>query len=52
MDRLVMLLCGTDNIKDVIAFPKMQNARCLLSDAPSQVEKAQLDELGITLVKE
>ena len=51
MDRLVMLLCGTDNIKDVIAFPKMQNARCLLSDAPSQVEKAQLDELGIALVK-
>lgn len=50
MDRLVMLLCGTDNIKDVIAFPKMQNARCLLSDAPSQVEKAQLDELGIALV--
>lgn len=50
MDRLVMLLCGTDNIKDVLAFPKMQNARCLLSDAPSQVEKAQLDELGIALV--
>lgn len=50
MDRLVMLLCGTDNIKDVIAFPKMQNARCLLSDAPSQVDKAQLDELGIALV--
>lgn len=51
MDRLVMLLCGTDNIKDVIAFPKMQNARCLLSDAPSRVENLQLDELGITIVE-
>ena len=51
MDRLVMLLCGTDNIKDVIAFPKMQNARCLLSDAPSRVENLQLDELGIAIVE-
>lgn len=49
MDRLVMLLCGTDNIKDVIAFPKMQNARCLLSEAPSFVEDMQLEELGITI---
>lgn len=51
MDRLVMLLCGTDNIKDVIAFPKMQNARCLLSEAPSFVEDMQLDELGIAIKK-
>lgn len=50
MDRLVMLLCGTDNIKDVIAFPKMQNAACLMTNAPDVVDGAQLDELYIKTV--
>ncbi len=46
-DRLVMLLAGADNIKDVIAFPKMQNASCLLTGAPDFVEQKQMDELFI-----
>lgn len=46
-DRLVMLLAGADNIKDVIAFPKMQNASCLLTGAPAEVDQKQMDELYI-----
>ena len=51
MDRLTMLLCGTDNIKDVIAFPKMQNAACLMTNAPDFVDDKQLDELNIAVVR-
>lgn len=47
LDRLVMLVTKTDNIKDVIAFPKVQNASCLMTDAPSAVEPKQLEELAI-----
>tara|TARA_B100001175_G_scaffold7455_1_gene5883 strand:- start:705 stop:2471 length:1767 start_codon:yes stop_codon:yes gene_type:complete len=48
LDRIVMLITDTTNIRDVIAFPKTQSAACLLTDAPSKVEKEQLDELKIT----
>ena len=47
LDRMVMFLAGTDNIKDVIAFPKNQNAYCYLSEAPNIVDEKQLKDLGI-----
>ncbi len=49
LDRLAMLICGTDNIKDVIAFPKVQNASCLMSQAPDFVEEQQLKDLDIEI---
>lgn len=51
LDRMVMFLSGTDNIKDVIAFPKNQNAYCPMSEAPNVVDKKQLDDLGIHISK-
>jgi len=48
-DRLIMFLAGTENIKDVIAFPKNQNAFCPMSEAPNTVEEVQLDELSIAI---
>ena len=53
LDRMIMFLAGTENIKDVIAFPKNQNAYCYLSEAPNIVEEKQLGDLGISIaVKE
>jgi aspartyl-tRNA synthetase len=49
LDRMVMFLANTENIKDVIAFPKNQNAFCPLTKAPNTVDKSQLDELGINI---
>lgn len=47
LDRIVMRLSGTDNIRDVIPFPKLQNASCLMTEAPSEVDEKQLKELHI-----
>lgn len=49
LDRMVMFLAGTENIKDVIAFPKNQNAYCYLSEAPNIADEKQLQELGISI---
>ena len=51
LDRMVMFLAGTDNIKDVITFPKNQNAYCPMSEAPNVVDNKQLVDLGIEISK-
>ena len=51
LDRMVMFLAGTENIKDVIAFPKNQNAFCYLSEAPNVVDEKQIDELGLIITE-
>ncbi len=49
LERLTMILCGTENIRDVIAFPKTTSASCLMTDAPSEVTEKQLEDLHIKL---
>ena len=49
LDRMIMLLSGSDSIRDVIAFPKIQTSACLMTDAPNRVDQKQLDELGLAI---
>ena len=52
MDRVAMLMVGADSIRDVIAFPKVKDASCLMTEAPGPVEEKQLKELGIQVREE
>ena len=52
LDRLVMLLAGTDNIRDVIAFPKTQSGADMMSQAPGPVDSSQLDELQLKVIEQ
>ena len=51
LDRLAMIMCGAESLKDVTAFPKVQNASELMSNAPGLVDEKQLEELAIAITK-
>ena len=51
-DRLIMIMAGMDSIRDGIAFPKVKDASCLMTDAPNVVDAVQLKELGIDIAVE
>jgi aspartyl-tRNA synthetase len=51
IERTCMILCGTENIRDVMAFPKTASAQDLMMDAPGTVDVAQLDELGVKIIE-
>lgn len=52
LDRVAMLMCGADSIRDVIAFPKNKDASCLMTNAPDMVDEKQLSELHLSIVKD
>ena len=52
LDRIAMIMCECDSLRDVLAFPKVQNASELMSDAPGTVDSVQLKELGIEIINE
>ncbi len=49
LDRMIMLMVQCDSLRDVIAFPKVKDASCLMTEAPGEVEKKQLEELALTV---
>ena len=52
LDRMIMLMCKAESIRDVIAFPKVKDASCLMTEAPGVVDQNQLDELSIAIVEQ